>query len=58
MGGVGGKGGERAGGPAGRGFNCRRTVRLRTPVSQGGYPFEAKKGFECGALEGVPVLTT
>ena len=37
---------EGGGGPAGRGFNCLwswRTVRLRTPVSQGGYPFEAKK---------------
>ena len=58
-------GGER--GPAG--FNCLwswRTVRLRTPVSQGGgYPFEAKKrgpkkGFGCGGRiwRGVPVLTT
>ena len=57
-GGVGGEGGW-VGGPAGRGFNCLwswRTVRLRTPVSQGGYPFEAKKrGPKKG---GVPVLTT
>ena len=65
------QGGGEGGGGVGGGVDCFdclwswRTVRLRTPVSQGGYPFEAKKrgpkkGFGCGGRiwRGVPVLTT